>query len=466
MVRALSSAKYGLDQALRARILILLVTGLGSLASALDSAAVFLIVPIVQRDFGSSIAAVQWVTLAFLLTISALLLPFGRLGDIWGLRRVYLAGIFVFSLSSVLCALAPTIAYLIGFRVAEAVGASMMIAAAPALLALSFPPERRGQVLGLQLTMTYLGLTLGPLVGGVIAGWWSWRGVFWADVGISLLVLFLALRVLPETPRHRAEGFDFPGAGYLAAAVLLVMLAVTRIGAGALPRAVLAISGLFFSFLFLVRERKLEARRQEPLLSLALFRDRPFSLSAATSLVGYICEFFVTFSMPFYLLEVLGLSPAQAGFLFMLKSLIMIVAAPVSGDLSDRRGPRALSLMSMACFAASFLSQSRLDEASGLVGPAIALALTGLAGGLFVSPNNSQMIGAAPPEMKGLASAMIGLVRNFGMVFGTAFSGALLALGSGSLLDGFRLATRVGALLALAGLAVAFMQAPRQAARC
>lgn len=447
---------------------VLIVTGLGSFMTALDSAATFLVIPLVQRDLATSVAGVQWIALAYLLTVSGLLLPFGRLGDFFGLRRVYLAGISIFSFSSILCAFAPAIAYLITFRVFEGVGGAMAIATAPALLTLSFPPEQRGHVLGLQLTLTYLGLIVGPFVGGFVAGWWTWRGVFWINGLIGLPLFFFAFRILPGVAGFFRGRFDLSGSVVLILAVLLLMLGATASGEldfirdwRALIRAVTVIFGLLLGLLFVLREKRLEQARLQPLLSPGLFRSKSFSLSAAIALVGYTCEFFIVFLMPFYVIQIMGLSPSRAGLLFMAKALVMMVSAPVAGWLSDRRGPKLLSMAAMLFYTGAFVFQSRLSEAAGVAEVTLLLMLSGLAAGLFVSPNNSAMIGAAPSEMRGAASAMVGLVRNFGMVFGTAFSGALVALRPDSLLSGFYLAMEVGAIVALAGVALGAFQASK-----
>ena len=437
--------------------------------TALDSAATFLVIPLVQKDLATSVNAVQWIALAYLLTVSGFLLPFGWLGDFWGLRRVFLAGISIFSLSSVFCALAPAIGDLILFRVLEGVGAAMTTATAPALLTQSFPPEQRGRVLGLQLTMTYLGLVAGPFVGGFVAGWWSWRGVFWINGFVGLPLFLLAFRVLPGVSGSFRGRFDYPGAMALILAVLLVMMGATVAGElsivpsrRALIRSAVVIAGLLVGLVFVLWEKKLEQARMQPLLPLRLFRSKSFSLSAGVALIGYTCEFCISFLMPFYLIQIMGFSPAQAGLLFMAKSIVMMIVAPWAGARSDRRGPRSLSMAAMLAYAGTFVFQSRFSAAPEAAEVVVPLMLSGLAAGLFVSPNNSSMIGAAPSEMRGAASAMVGLIRNFGMVFGTAFSGALIAMRPDSLLSGFHLAMEVGAIAALGGLALGVLQASRR----
>jgi EmrB/QacA subfamily drug resistance transporter len=450
------------------KVLILLVIGFGSFLTGIDSAVINLILPLVRREFWTSVAAVQWISLAFLLTVSGLLLPCGRVGDLFGLRRVYLAGVIVFLLAAFLCAVAPGVSYLMGFRVLQAAGSAMIQSVAPALLTLQFPEGRRGRVLGLQLTMTYLGLTVGPFLGGFVAEWWSWRGVFWLYLPITALLLLLSFLLLPEAGSRRKDGrFDVSGAGLLLGAVVIGMLGITGFELGgignplkAVLRAGLIVLALLLGLAFVRHEKALERAQARPIISFSLFARRSFSLSAALSVIGYTCEFFVSFLMPFYLLQVLGFSPLQVGLLFMAKSMVMIATAPLAGDLSDRKGPRPLSVASMLCFASALWLQSQLSEKAGVVDVLAVLGVTGLAGGLFVAPNNSAMVGVARREMKGMASAILALVRNFGMVSGTALSGALLSLRPENILAGFHLAMGVGALIALGGLGVALLQTP------
>lgn len=229
----------------------------------------------------------------------------------------------------------------------------------------------------------------------------------------------------------------------------------------ALIRGAVVIAGLLLGLVFVLWEKKLEQARMQPLLSLGLFRSKSFSLSAGVALIGYTCEFCIAFLMPFYLIQVMGLSPAQAGLLFMAKSIVMMVVAPWAGSRSDRRGPRSLSMAAMLAYAGTFVFQSRLSAAPQAAEVVFLLMLSGLAAGLFVSPNNSSMIGAAPWEMRGAASATVGLIRNFGMAFGTAFSGAFVAMRPDSLLSGFHLAMGVGAIAALGGLALGALQVSR-----
>ncbi len=193
---------------------------------------------------------------------------------------------------------------------------------------------------------------------------------------------------------------------------------------------------------------------------MSLFRNCSFSLSVVVCIVGFTCEFFISFLLPFYITQVLGLSISTAGLLLTAKSFVMVFAAPFAGHLSDRLGPRPLSIASMTCYMLSLFLQAQLTRASGITWLAMLMILSGLAAGFFVSPNNSAMLGGAPPSSRGVVSSILGLVRHLGMSLGVALSGMLLSFRMTSLLDGFRFAMTWGAVIAAAGIAVAVFQQP------
>src|SRR3990172_2997271 len=190
---------------------VLLVIGVSSFMGALDIAVVNIVLPVIKKDLSTSVRAVQWISVAFLVTASGLLPVFGRLGDLWGHRTIFLCGIFVFTLFTLLCGLAPTVGWLIVFRVLQAVGSAMVVSVATALLIRHFPPEHRGRVLGLQLTMTYLGLITGPTLGGLAAQFWNWRVAFWINAPVGIALFLSAWWVLPKGVHGERERVDVAG---------------------------------------------------------------------------------------------------------------------------------------------------------------------------------------------------------------------------------------------------------------
>ena len=444
----------------RARWGVLLAIGLGTFMSALDGSVVNIVLPVVRQSFGASVAGIEWVVTVYLLVVSGLLLSVGRLGDLRGHRDVYTAGFLVFLLGSALCGLAPSVGFLVAARAAQAFGASMLFANSPAILTKSFPPEMRGRALGLQATMTYLGLTVGPSIGGWLTTALGWRSVFYINLPVGLLALALALRFVPrDAGRAASEGFDLRGALTFTAGLVALLLALNQGHAwGWTAPATLALlaAAAALLVLFVVLERRVAS----PMLDLNLFRSRTFSAAAASALLNYTCVYTVLFLMPFYLLQARGLTPARAGLLLTAQPLLMAIVAPLSGSLSDRVGTRLPSVLGMGVFGLGLFLLSGLDLGSSngeIIG---VLAIAGVGIGVFVSPNNSALMGAAPAHRQGIAAGILALARNVGMVVGVGFAGAvfttILGSSAGSEASAIVAAMRTSYLLA-AGVAVVGM---------
>ncbi|MCZ7571638.1 MAG: MFS transporter [Ardenticatenaceae bacterium] len=405
---------------------VLLAVGVGTFMSALDGSVVNTILPVVNRSFGSGVATIEWVVTIYLLVVSGLLLSFGRLGDLRGHKPVYVTGFAVFVLGSALCGLAPSARALIGFRALQALGAAMLFANSPAILTKNFPAAQRGQALGLQATMTYLGLTAGPALGGWLTDQLSWRAVFYINVPVGLLAMLLSLRLIPrDLPAEHAEQFDLPGAATFMAGLVILLLALNQGHAwgwtsppivGLLAAAVLLLA-LFVS---------IERRVPNPMLDLSLFERRLFTASATSAVLNYICVYSILFLLPFYLIQGRGLNPAQAGLLLTAQPLVMSVTAPLSGTLSDRIGTRLLTTLGMVLLAVGLFLLARLGPQSAYGSVVVALAVAGLGLGIFVSPNNSAMMGSAPRHRQGIAAGVLATARNVGMVLGVGLAGAIL----------------------------------------
>jgi EmrB/QacA subfamily drug resistance transporter len=324
-----------------------------------------------------------------------------------------------------LCGLASTAIVLIICRALQALGGAMLLANAPAILTKSFPATQRGQALGLQSTMTYLGLTVGPSLGGWLTQQFSWRAVFYINVPVGLLALWLSMHFIPrDATAENAERFDVAGAGTFMAGLVALLLGLNQGHAwGWTSVAILALlsSAVILLGVFLVIERRVVS----PMLDLSLFRARVFSASTASAVFNYICLYTVLFLLPFYLIQARGLDAAQAGLILTAQPIVMAIAAPISGTLSDRIGARLLSTSGMAIIAVGLFLLSRLGLDSPLVNVAVGLAVVGLGTGMFVSPNTSALLGAAPLHRRGIASGILATARNVGMVLGVGLAGAI-----------------------------------------
>jgi EmrB/QacA subfamily drug resistance transporter len=405
---------------------VLLAVGVGTFMSALDSSVVNTVLPVVRRTFDSDVATVEWVVTVYLLVVSGLLLSFGRLGDLRGHKAVYVAGFGVFVFSSALCGLAPTATALIAFRALQALGAAMLFANSPAILTKNFPAAQRGQVLGLQATMTYLGLTVGPSLGGWLAHQLSWRAVFYINLPVGLAALWLSLRFIPrDAGAGQAERFDRAGALTFIAGLVALLLGLNRghdwgwVSPGVL--ALLAAAGVLLAVFV-----QIELRRANPMLDLSLFRQRLFSAAVLSAVLNYICLYSIVFLMPFYLIQGRDLGADRAGLLLTAQPIVMAIAAPLSGMLSDRMGSRLLSTLGMTILAGGLFLLSRLGPQSPPGQVVAALGVVGLGTGSFISPNSSALMGSAPRHRQGIAAGVLATARNVGMVLGVGLAGAIL----------------------------------------
>jgi EmrB/QacA subfamily drug resistance transporter len=405
--------------------LVLAAVGVGTFMSALDGSVVNTTLPLIRRAFGSDVATVEWVVTVYLLVVSGLLLSFGRLGDLRGHKVMYVSGFAVFVGSSALCGLAPSVGSLVAFRAAQALGAAMLFANGPAILTGNFPAAQRGQALGLQATMTYLGLTAGPALGGFLAGRFGWRSVFYINVPVGALALALSARFIPrDRPAERRGRFDVAGAGAFLLSLMALLLALNQghdWGWASAPVLGLLAAAAAFGSIFVA----IESRVASPMLDLSLFSSRIFSTSTASAVLNYICLYSIAFLMPFYLIQGRGLGPAQAGLILTAQPLVMAVAAPLSGTLSDRIGSRLLSTAGMAILGIGLLLLARLGSESSFGQVAGALVVVGVGIGIFISPNTSALMGAAPRNRQGIAAGVLATARNVGMVLGVGLAGAI-----------------------------------------
>jgi EmrB/QacA subfamily drug resistance transporter len=404
---------------------VLLAVGIGTFMSALDSSVANIVLPIVRQDFHTDVATIEWVVTIYLLVVSGLLLGFGRFGDLRGHKSIYVFGFVIFVVGSMLCGLAPNEFSLISFRAIQAIGAAMLFANSPAILTQNFPAAQRGQALGLQATMTYLGLTVGPSLGGWLTTHFSWRAVFYINVPIGLATLILSQRVIPQDkPGENVEPFDLMGAALFLVGLVALMLGLNQ-GSEWGWTSPIILSLLAIALLILGIFIVIESRSTHPMLDLTLFQRRLFSASAGSAMLNYIALFSVIFLMPFYLIQGRGLNAAQAGLLLTAQPLVMAIAAPLSGTLSDRIGARLLSTVGMVIMALGLFLLSRLSGTSQPIDMIIALAVVGLGTGIFVSPNNSALMGSAPKNRQGIAAGILASARNVGMVLGIGLAGAI-----------------------------------------
>jgi len=445
------------------------VTVLGSAIAAIDSTVVGIALPAIGRDFSLSVASLQWVVSAYLLTLAGLLLVGGALGDRYGRRRIFLIGVVCFALTSLLCAVAPDAAVLIGGRALQGVGAALLTPGSLAILRASFVPDDQGRAVGAWSGLGGVATAVGPFLGGFLISAVSWRFIFVINLPIALLVVVMARRHVPETTDPDATGrVDLPGAVLVSAALVGLTAGIIEApshGWASPPVLAALVGGLALLGAFLV----LEGRTRHPLLPLALFRSTQFSATNAVTFLVYGALGGALFLLPIELEQVSHYSPLEAGTSLLPLTLIMLAFSSPSGALATRIGPRLQMAFGPVLVGAGMVLL-RLVGGSGNylteVLPAILVLGAGLA--LTVAPLTTTALTSAPADHAGIASAVNNdLARTGGLVAVAVLPVAAGLTGASYLhpavfLAGFRTAVAVAGLVAAAGglLSAAFIRNP------
>jgi EmrB/QacA subfamily drug resistance transporter len=405
---------------------VMAAVAMGTFLATIDGSIVNVALPTLTRAFDTQFSTVQWVVLAYLLTVTTLMLSVGRLADMRGKKPIYTAGFAIFTIGSVLCGLSPSIYALIAFRVFQGVGAAMTMALGMAIVTESFPAAARGRALGIMGAVVSVGIVLGPTLGGFIIDALSWRWVFFVNLPIGILGIFMVLRFVPAIRPPGGQRFDFLGAATLFVALLALLLALT-LGQDA-GFAELQVLALFVvAAVFLVLFILIELGTEQPMIDLRLFKNRLFSISLTTGYIIFVCIAGTIILMPFYLENVLGYDIRQVGLLLAVVPIGLGVTAPISGSLSDRFGTRPITVIGLAVMLVGFYAVSTLGEETTALGYVLRFLPIGIGVGMFQSPNNSAIMGSAPRERLGIASGMLAVTRTLGQTTGIAILGALWA---------------------------------------
>jgi EmrB/QacA subfamily drug resistance transporter len=431
----------------------LLVASLSSFLTSFIVAAINVALPSIGTDLSMGAVLLGWVTTSYLLVAAMSLVPFGKLADLVGRKRVFTIGVLLFTISSLLATVAPSGEALVALRAVQGLGGAMIASTIVAILTSVFPAHERGRALGISTAATYVGLSLGPLLGGVLTQQLGWRSIFWINVPLGLIVVAVVVRRLDgEWRADDRAPFDALGSIIYGLSLVAVMYGLSLLpgvtGAWFICGGILGLSGFIWR----------EAQVQHPLLNLALFRgNRLFALSNLTALLTYVGTFAVGFLLSLYLQYVKGLTAQQAGLILVAQPVIMAVFSPLTGRLSDRVEPRVVASLGLGLMILGLMLLASLGSDSSLGFVVASLVLFGLGFALFSSPNINAIMGAVERRHFGVASAMIGTMRLVGQTLSMGIATLILALRAGKveitperyplLLTGMRMA-----LLVFAGL--------------
>ena len=405
---------------------------LGTFMATLDSSIVNVALPTLATTFRASVTQIEWVSLAYMLTITGLLLPFGRLGDALGRRKIFLLGLALFTVGSAACAFAVSGGTLVAARMLQGIGGGMLSANSVALITAAFPREMRGRALGMVGAVVGLGLTVGAPLGGFLLAAFGWPSIFLVNLPIGVFGVLYARVVLakdPAVPSGARAPFDLLGALFALSALVLLTLFLSRGAAWGWSSAKTLVCG-FGAPAALAGFIATERRARDPLIDLAFFADPKFRVPMLSLFLSFVALFAAVFLVPFYLERAGGMRPDEVGRVLVVIPLLLLLVSPVSGALSDRLGSRALALAGLATTSAGLALLSVLigragDRPLGTWAIVAGLFVVGLGQGLFQPPNSSAAMSAVPPERLGLAGGLLATMRNLGMLFGIGLAAAV-----------------------------------------
>ena len=439
------------------RIPALLVATLANFLTPFMSSAVNIALPAIGTEFAADAILLSWIPTSFLLAAAMFAVPFGRISDIYGMKRIFLCGIILFTVASLLSAVASSALSLILFRILQGIGSAMIFVTGLAIVTSVYPARERGKAIGINIAAVYVALSLGPVVGGVMTQHLGWRSLFYAMIPLGIVILGLTCwKVKNEWAECRGERFDWKGS--LLFSIVLVMIIY---GFSILP----GLAGIILVFLGIVGFSGFlifELRVDSPVLNVRLFKNRTFALSSLAALINFSATFAVVFLLSLYLQYIKGLDPQSAGLILVAQPIVMAIFTPIAGRLSDRFEPWKLASLGMALSMLGLFLFSLITAETGIAVVSTGLAILGLGFGLFASPNTSAIMGSVERKFYGVASAMVSTMRLLGQMFSMGLALMVFALFIGNaqitpvqypaLLDSIRTVFVVCTILCFAGI--------------
>ncbi len=391
---------------------VLIVTSFAAFVTPFIGSATNIALPSISKQFSPDAVTLSWVATSYLLASAVFLAPFGRLADILGRKKIFIIGLIIFTITSFLCAYSPNIKLLIFWRTFQGIGSALIFGTAMAIITSVFPKEKRGRALGIVVAFVYLGLTLGPFIGGFLTKNQGWQGIFLFTALLGLISIILSLIYLKqEWADAKGEKFDWKGSLIYGFSIVSLMY-----GFSLLPE----INGLIFTFfgivgiiIFIYFENTLEF----PVINIKLFKsNRVFAFSNYAALINYSATFAIGFLLSLYLQYIKGYDPQEAGQILVVQPLLMAVFSPVTGKLSDKINPGKVASVGMAMISAGLFIITFIEENTSIWHIVAILVLFGIGYALFSSPNSNAIMGSVEKKYYGLASGTVGTMRLIGQM--------------------------------------------------
>jgi len=402
----------------------LIVASLSSFLTPFMVSSVNVALPAIEKEFRIDAVLLSWMATAYLLAAAICLVPFGKLGDIYGRKKIFVLGISVFTGASLLSGLSLTAPMLIFFRAFQGAGSAMIFASGMAIVTSVFPPGERGRAIGINVAAVYTGLSCGPYFGGLLTHYFSWRSLFFFSVPPGLFIIGLILwKLKEEWAEAKGETFDLAGSLIYATALVAVMYGISILPEPLSIGMILFGSACFIGFLWW------ERRVRHPVFEISLFKtNRVFAFSSLAALIHYSATFGVTFMLSLFLQLIKGMDPQQAGLVLMAQPVMMALASPFTGKLSDTLEPRILASFGMALTTAALCCLATLGVHTSVAFIVVTLLVLGIGYGIFSSPNMNAIMSSVERNFYGVASGSVGTMRLLGQMLSMGIATLVFAL--------------------------------------
>jgi len=400
------------------KVMLMAITMTSNFFNPLMGAAVNVALPNIGSDFSLNAIQMSWVTMAYLLASAIFLVPFGKIGDMIGRKRIFLYGNIVFFFATLLCAVATSGSFLIVSRLIQGLGSAMMFSSSMAIVISAFPPQERGKVIGLNVAAVYVGLSAAPILGGILTQILGWRSIFYCSAVVSLLVISaIILKIKAEWIEAKDEKFDWIGT-----LIYIPSMAALMYGFSKLPD-IMAIGYTIIGIVGIVVFVMVEIKNPFPVLNMKLFiENKVFASSNLSAFINYAATFAVSFVLSLYLQYAKHLTPKCAGMILITQPIIMAIMSVMSGRLSDKISPRWLASSGMAISVIGLIMLTFLKMETSQTYIVVALAILGLGFGLFSSPNTNMVMSSVERKYYGISSATLSTMRSTGMMFSMAIA--------------------------------------------
>ncbi len=403
--------------------MILATISTGAFMASLDGSIVNIALPTLVKTFGVDFTKTKWIVLVYYLIVTSFILPFGRLGDVVGKKKIYLTGFLIFTIGSLLCGVSNSILTLTISRAVQGLGGAMLMSLGFAIITGIFPPKERGKALGVVATSVSVAVITGPVLGGLILEYFSWRFIFYINIPVGLFGIFMIIKFIEPDKVKNKNMFDIKSAISLLFFMVSLLTGISSGGKTGLSTTTLVLFSLFVSSLiFLII---FEIRAENPIMDFNMFKNQTFSVGLLSGISVFISLSGVLVLLPFYLENILGFKSGKTGLLIAVIPLFMGISSPIAGGMADKFGSKKITIAGLIMLLAGFTAVSGLNSDTTVYGFITRLVLIGSGMGFFMTPNNNAIMGEVPKSKLGISSGMLALSRTLGQALGVAVLGAL-----------------------------------------